>query len=132
MQSVAIVDDLPLLQAVDGHTKAVPFLLTKEMFGGIPLEFAGAEISALIDTPVAEPHVHQVPEIYLLFSVVPGEAEISVTVEDEVFTLVSPGALYVPAGKRHQFVTKRAATGSYCFGVFLHPGVGAQQSAAPC
>jgi hypothetical protein len=132
MESVVVLDDLPRMRAVGGHANAVPFLLTKDMFGGIPLEFAGAEISALIDRPVAEPHVHQVAEIYLLFSVRPGEAEISVTVEDEVYTLVSPGALYVPAGKRHQFVTRRAATGSYCFGVFVHPGAGVGQSPQQC
>ncbi|KUO06131.1 hypothetical protein [Streptomyces caeruleatus] len=110
---------LPALREVSGHHTPVPFLLTRDMFGGIPVEFAGAEISDLVDRPVAEPHVHDTSEIYLLFSIEPGGATITVEVEGESHTLVSPAAFYVPAGTRHRFITRSAAPGSYCFGLFV-------------
>lgn len=111
--------ELPVLRDVGGHHAPVPFFLTREMFDGIPVELGGAEISELIDRPVADAHVHEVPEIYLLFSRRPGEAEIVIEVEGEEHVLKSPGAFYVPAGLRHRFITKVAAPGSFCFGLFL-------------
>ena len=120
--SVQIEADLPVFRAVDGHHRPVPFILTRDMFGGIPLELGGAEISNLVDTPVAEAHVHDVPEIYLLFAPNPGDAVISIEVDDETYELSSPGALYVPAGRRHRFVTRKAVPGSFCFGLFVHSG----------
>ena len=110
---------LPVLREVGGHHAPVPFYLTREMFGGIPVELGGAEISELVGRPVADAHVHDVPEIYLLFSRRPGEAEIVIEVEGEEYPLKSPGAFYVPAGLRHRFITKAAAPGSFCFGLFL-------------
>ncbi len=121
-ESVQVQDDLPVLRTVDGHHRPVPFILTREMFGGIPLELGGAEISNLVDKPVAEAHVHDVPEIYLLFAPNPGEAVITVEVDDESYELQAPAALYVPAGRRHRFVTRKAVPGSFCFGLFVHSG----------
>lgn len=112
--------DLPVFRQVDGHHAPVPFVLTRDMFGGIPVELGGAEISNLIDRPVAEPHVHDVPEIYLLFAPEPGAAVIDVEVEGESVRLTAPAALYVPAGRRHRFITRAAVPGSFCFGLFLH------------
>ncbi len=127
---VQIEADLPVLRTVEGHHRAVPFILTRDMFGGIPVELGGAEISGLIDQPVAQAHVHDVPEIYLLFAPEPGAATITVEVEDEVFELRAPAALYVPAGHRHRFVTRAAVPGSFCFGLFLH-GAPAATTTAP-
>lgn len=110
---------LPVLREVVGHHAPVPFLLTRDMFGGIPVELGGAEISDLVGRPVAEPHVHETPEIYLLFSKEPGDATITVEVEGKSHTLVSPGAFYVPAGMQHRFITRSAAPGSFCLGLFI-------------
>ena len=115
--------DLPVFRAVDGHHAPVPFILTRDMFGGIPVELGGAEISHLVDQPVAEAHVHDVPEIYLLFAPEPGAAVIDIEVDGARFRLEAPGALYVPAGCRHRFITREAVTGSFCFGLFIHPPV---------
>ncbi|MGW9439636.1 cupin domain-containing protein [Streptomyces sp. NPDC055607] len=104
---------------VDGHHNPAPFLITADMFGGIPIELAGAEISELVDQPVADLHRHEVPELYLLVSRRPGEAEIIVEVEGTEYPLRSPGVFRVPAGKLHRFITKKAEPGSYCFGIFL-------------
>lgn len=118
-ESVRIMSELPVFKEVEGHHNPVPFILTREMFDGIPVELGGAEISNLVERPVAEPHVHDVPEIYLLLSPQPGDAEITVDVEDEEFSLTSPSALYIPAGRKHRFVTRKASAGSFCFGLFL-------------
>lgn len=112
--------NLPILRDLPGHNIPVPFMLTGDMFGGIPVELAGAEISGLVDRPVADTHVHEVPEIYLLFAPQPGDAEIDVEIDGETFTVLSPGAVYVPAGARHRFVTRRAVPGSFCYGLFLN------------
>ena len=118
-QSAILAQALPVLRTMPDHRVPVPFLLTSDMFGGIPVELAGAEISDLVDRPVADPHVHGVPEIYLLFAPAPGAAEIEVEAGTEAYVVTSPGALYVPAGVRHRFVTRRAVPGSFCYGLFL-------------
>lgn len=114
-------DSLPVERHLDGHHVPVPFFLTRDMFGGLPVEIAGGEISGLVGRPVADPHVHDVPEIYLLLSPESGGAVIDVTVEDQRYEVVAPGAFFIPAGLQHHFVTRRAVTGSYCLGVLLGP-----------
>jgi mannose-6-phosphate isomerase-like protein (cupin superfamily) len=114
-----LISDLPRMSEVVGHFRPVPFYVEKDMFGGVPVEIAGGEISELVDRPVAEPHVHDVAEIYLLLSPSPGGAQIDIEVDGERFTVESPAAFYVPAGATHRFVTRRAERGSYCLGVLL-------------
>jgi len=114
-----VVGNLPVFQHVDGHHSPVPFFLTADMFGGLPMAVAGAEISGLAGKPVAEPHTHEVPEIYLLLSPEPDGAEIDILLDGEHFSLSAQGAFYIPAGKTHQFVTRRAMPGSYCLGILL-------------
>lgn len=116
---VASHSDLPIFVPVPGHHAPVPFYLMKDMFGGLPVEIAGGEVSDKVDRPVAAPHRHEVPEIYLLVSPNPGGARIVVEVEGERHFLSSPAVLYVPAQAEHHFVTLRAERGSYCFGILL-------------
>jgi mannose-6-phosphate isomerase-like protein (cupin superfamily) len=110
---------LPVLRHVEGHHRPAPFYLTADMFGGLPVELVAAEVSGLVDRPLAEVHRHTVPEIYVLLSRTPGEAEIEVELEGQLHKVVSPGVFMVPAGARHRFVTRRAAPGSYCLGVLI-------------
>jgi hypothetical protein len=120
VMNVPLVErDLPVLKHVEGHYADAPFLLTSTMFGGIPIELAGAELSELVDKPIAAPHTHEVPEIYLLISPEPGGAAIEVSLDGATHELVAPGAMYIPAGATHCFVTRRAIRGSYAFGVLL-------------
>jgi len=119
MDTVAIATDLPVPVPVAGHHKPAPFYLTPDMFGGLPLSLAGGELSELVGKPVAEPHTHDVPEIYFLVSPTPGSARIAVTVDGTDYELASPACLYVPAGAVHQFLTLEAERGSYCFGLLL-------------
>ena len=116
---VGVVTGLPLVKAVEGHFDEVPFFLTSDMFGGLPVEIAGGEISSLVDKPVASTHSHRVDEIYLLLSPSPGGAVIDVTAGGETVEVVSPAAVHIPAGTEHQFVTRRAERGSYCLGILL-------------
>ena len=114
-----LISDIPRLKPVAGHFRPAPFYLTEDMFGGLPLEMAGAELSGLVGAPLAEPHVHEHPEIYLLLSPEPGGAAIDVEVEGVRYEVVAPGAFYTPAGMRHRFVTRRAVKGSFCLGLLL-------------
>ena len=114
--------DLPLMAPVAGHHSAVPFYLTSDMFGGMPVQVAGGEISGRVGKPVADPHRHGVPEIYFLVSPNPGAARIVVTVDGESTELTSPALCYVPAGAEHSFLTVEAEPGSYCFGILLGSG----------
>ena len=118
---MSVIDDLPWVREVPGHHAPTPFYLTAEMFGGLPVEMAGAELSALVDKPVAEEHEHAVPEIYVLLSPEPGAAEIEVHLAGTVHRVVAPAAFYVPARTPHFFVTKRAVRGSFCLGLLLGP-----------
>ena len=114
-----IINDLPRFIDVAGHFHPAPFFLTEDMFGGLNFSLAGGHIKDLVDKPVAETHVHEVPEIYFLISPDPGGAEIEIEVEEKLFRVTSPSAFYVPAHARHKFITKKAQLGSYCFGILL-------------
>jgi hypothetical protein len=114
-----VVAGLPVPRAVPGHHRPAPFYLTADMFGGLPFELAGGELSDKVGRPVADPHTHEVPEIYLLVAPTAGGARIRVDVDEQCYELVAPAALYVPAGARHRFLTLAAEPGSYCFGILL-------------
>lgn len=114
-----IITALPVPLGVAGHREPAPFYLTSEMFGGLPFQLAGGELSALVGRPVAEPHTHDVDEIYLLVSPNPGGARIEVMLEGTRYELTSPAAMRVPAGAEHCFLTLEAEKGSYCFGVLV-------------
>ncbi|KJY47300.1 MULTISPECIES: hypothetical protein [unclassified Streptomyces] len=114
-----IVSDLPIPLAVAGHHQPAPFYLTADMFGGMPVQIAGGELSTLVDKPVAAPHTHEVDEIYFLVSPLPGQARIEVHLDGVLHELTSPAVMRIPAGSEHCFVTKEAAVGSYCFGILL-------------
>jgi mannose-6-phosphate isomerase-like protein (cupin superfamily) len=111
--------DIPRFLAVAGHHRPAPFYLTADMFGGVPFEVAGGSIDHLVGRPVADPHRHEVDEIYFLVSPHPGGARIEVLVDGERHELTSPALLRVPAGAEHRFLTLEAETGSYCFGLLL-------------
>ena len=114
-----IVTELPIPLAVAGHHQPAPFYLTAEMFGGMPVQIAGGELSTLVDKPVAAPHRHDIDEIYFLISPKPGQARIEVLLDGHRHELVSPAVMRIPAGSEHCFLTKEAVVGSYCFGILV-------------
>jgi hypothetical protein len=115
----AAVTGLPILRGVEGHFHEVPFFIVREMFGGLPFEIAGGHIGDLVGKPVADAHVHSVNEIYFLVSPQPGQAEIEVEIDGVSRVYESPAAIFVPAGAKHRFMTRRACQGSFCFGIFV-------------
>lgn len=118
----AVLRDLPVFKNVGGHYAPTPFFLTSEMFGGLRFEVAGGEISDKVGKPVAAPHTHTVPEIYLLLAREPGGAVIDVYADDVHHELVAPAAMLIPAGTVHHFVTRKAQPGSFCLGLLLTDG----------
>lgn len=117
-----IITGLPIPLAIAGHHEPAPFYLTSEMFGGLPIQLAGGELSGLVGKPVAAPHTHDVDELYLLVSPNPGGARIEVLMGGERHELASPAVMRVPAGVEHCFLTLEAEVGSYCFGVLIGDG----------
>lgn len=111
--------DLPLFREIPGHHAPTPFYLTDDMFGGLSFEVAGGEISDKVGKPVAAPHTHEVPEIYLLLSPNPGGATIEVVADGRRHVLTSPATFYIPAGTVHHFLTLEAEPGTYCLGLLL-------------
>ncbi|MGC5342983.1 cupin domain-containing protein [Streptomyces sp. DT24] len=114
-----IIDQLPIPLAVAGHHQPAPFYLTSDMFGGLPVQLAGGELSVLVGKPVAAPHTHEVDEIYMLVSPNKGGARIEVLLDGERHELSSPSVMRIPAGAEHCFLTLEAEVGSYCFGVLV-------------
>lgn len=110
---------LPVFKEIAGHFAPTPFLLTNEMLGGLDFEVAGGEISDKVGKPVAAPHTHPVPEIYLLVSREPGGAVIDVFTDGVRHELTAPAAMLIPAGTVHHFVTTKAQPGSFCLGILL-------------
>lgn len=108
---------LPILRKVIGHHHDVPFFVTEDMFGGVPFEIAGGDISNLVGTPVAATHEHTIDEIYFLISANPGDAVIEVEIDGVSKSYTSPSVIHVPANTPHRFITKAAKSGSYCFGI---------------
>ncbi|WP_416981270.1 cupin domain-containing protein [Streptomyces sp. T028] len=117
--SAEVRTDIPRFLPVAGHHEPAPFYLTADMFGGVPVELAGGPIDHLVGRPVADPHRHEVDEIYFLVSPHPGGARIEVLVDGDRHELTSPALLRVPAGAEHRFLTLEAEPGSYCFGLLL-------------
>jgi len=111
--------DLPLFREIPGHHAPTPFYLTDDMFGGLSFELAGGELSDKVDKPVAAPHTHEVPEIYLLLSPNPGGGVIEVVADGQRHLLSSPATFFIPAGTVHHFVTRKAEPGTYCLGLLL-------------
>ncbi len=56
--------------------------------------------------PITEKHYHNESEAYLFISK-PGDAEIELELDDEVYTATSPCAVYIPPGVKHTYRYKR-------------------------
>lgn len=115
-----LIADLPWLKQVSGHHAPTAFYLTAEMFDGLPVALAAAELSSIVQAPVAAEHEHEHPEIYVLLSPDPDGAQIEVHIAREVHHLHAPAAFFVPPHTPHHFITTRAIPGSWCLGLLLH------------
>ena len=114
-----VVTDIPRFFEVEGHHKPAPFWIAPDMFPGVNLRVAGADVSKMVGTPHAEPHVHDGPEIYLAPSENKGDVVIEVQMDDEKFSIEPPFAIFIPPGVKHCFRVLKCESPTYVFGIML-------------
>src|SRR3989304_5306664 len=114
-----VVTDLPKYVDVVGHHKPPPFWIAPHMFPGVNLRVAGLDSSKMVGEPHADPHVHESPEIYLAVSESRGEVVIKVQMDDAVFLVESPFAIFIPPGVKHCFTVVKCETTNYVLGILL-------------
>jgi len=116
-----VVTDLPQFAPAPGHHQAPPSWIFPNIFPGINMRINGSDVSTMVQNPHADPHVHEYfPEIYLSATPNRGDVVIEVRMEDEVFTVESPFAVFIPPGTRHCFTVLKCDTPNYVFGIHLY------------
>lgn len=114
-----VVTDLPKMVDVPGHHKQTPFWIAPGMFPDVNVRVAGIDVSKIVGAPHAEPHVHDTPEIYFAPSEDKGVALVEIQMDDDVFTVESPFALYIPPGVRHCFKVLRCDSAHFIYGLLF-------------
>lgn len=115
-----VVTDLPRLTELPGHLKPAPSWIYPGIFPGVNLRINGSDVSRMVRDPHAALHVHEgYPEIYLAATPNRGDIVIEVQMEDEVFTVESPFAVFIPPGTKHRFVVLKCDSPNYVFGIHV-------------
>jgi hypothetical protein len=115
-----VVTDLPQLVAMPGHLKAAPSWIYPDMFPGVNIRINGADASKIVKSPHADLHVHdENPEIYFSATENRGDLVIEVQMENEIFTVESPFAVFIPPGVRHRFTVLKCDAPNYIFGMHV-------------
>ena len=114
-----VVTDVPKMIEVSGHHRPTPFWITPEMFPGVKIRVAGLEVSKIVGVPHTEPHVHEVPEVYLAPSEKKGEIVVEIQMDDESFVVESPFAVFIPQGVKHCFKVLKCESPHYVLGIML-------------
>jgi len=114
-----ILKELPHLIEVEGHHEKAPFWLTGEMFPEVKIRIAAKDCSKLVNKPHADPHRHDVPEIYMAITEYPGDMKLEICIEDETYVVESPCTVFIPAGASHSFKVLKCDKPNYMLGVFL-------------
>lgn len=115
-----VVTDLPQFADMPGHHQAAPSWIYPGMFPGVNIRINAADVSKMVRAPHAEPHVHpDNPEIYFAVGEKRGDIVIEVQMEDEVFTVESPFAVFIPPGTRHCFTVLKCDSTNYVFGMHI-------------
>ena len=73
----------------------------------------------MVNKPHADPHRHDVPEIYMAITEYPGDMKLEILIEDETYVVESPCTVYIPAGASHSFKVLKCDKTNYVLGVFL-------------
>jgi mannose-6-phosphate isomerase-like protein (cupin superfamily) len=117
-----VITDLPRFVEMPGHHSLAPSWIYPGMFPGVNIRINGSDASKMVRAPHAELHVHEDnPEIY--FSAEnKGAVAIEVQMEDEVFTVESPFAVFIPAGVQHRFTVLKCDSPSFVFGIHVLKG----------
>ena len=118
-----VINDLPRFVEMPGHHRPAPSWIYPDMFPGVNIRINGSDASKVVKVPHAELHVHDDhPEIYLSATENRGEVVIEVQMEDEVFTVESPFAIFIPPGTRHCFTVLKCDSPNFIFGIHVHSG----------
>jgi mannose-6-phosphate isomerase-like protein (cupin superfamily) len=115
-----VITDLPQFAEMAGHHSAPPSWIYPDMFPGVNLRINGSDAGKMVRLPHADPHIHEDhPEIYLAVTPNRGDIVVEVRMEDEVFTVESPFAVFIPPGTTHCFTVLKADSPSYIFGIHV-------------
>lgn len=115
-----VVTDIPKFAEAPGHHSPPPSWIYPGMFPGINMRINAADVSKIVRDPHADPHIHEDnPEIYLAVTPNRGDIIIEVQMEDEIFTVESPFAVFVPPGVMHCFTVVKCDSPNYVFGIQL-------------
>jgi mannose-6-phosphate isomerase-like protein (cupin superfamily) len=115
-----VITDLPQFAEMPGHHKAAPSWIYPGMFPGVNIRINGSDVSKMVRAPHAEPHVHEDnPEIYFAVGDSRGDIVIEVQMDDEVFTVESPFAVFIPPGTKHCFTVLKCDSPNYVFGMHI-------------
>ncbi|HME46490.1 MAG TPA: hypothetical protein VKF36_25625 [Syntrophorhabdales bacterium] len=116
-----VITDLPRLVEMPGHHQPAPSWVYPHMFPGVNIRINGMDASTKVRAPHASPHIHDDnPEIYFCATEEKGAVAIEVQMNDEVFTVESPFAVFIPAGVRHCFTVLKCDQPNFVFGIHLY------------
>ena len=118
-----VITDLPRFVEMPGHHRLAPSWIYPGMFPGVNIRINGMDGSKMVGAPHAEPHIHDDhPEIYFCATEERGAVVIEVQMDDEVFTVESPFAVFIPSGVRHCFTVRKCDLPNFVFGIHVHNG----------
>jgi mannose-6-phosphate isomerase-like protein (cupin superfamily) len=118
-----VITDLPGFVEMPGHHSLAPSWIYPGMFPGVNIRINGSDASKMVRAPHAELHVHDDnPEIYFSATENRGAVVIEVQMEDEVFTVESPFAVFIPAGVQHRFTVLKCDSPGFVFGIHVLKG----------
>jgi mannose-6-phosphate isomerase-like protein (cupin superfamily) len=115
-----VVTDLPQFATMPGHYKAAPSWIYPDMFPGVNIRINGGDANKMVGKPHADLHVHDGnPEIYFAATEKRGDIVIEVQMEEELFTVESPFAVFIPPGVRHRFTVLKCDAPNFIFGIHI-------------
>ena len=115
-----VVTDLPKYVEVVGHHHPAPLWIVPQMFPGANIGVAGTDASKMVNAPHADPHIHEdFPEIYLAVTENRGEIVCKIQMNDNVFTVESPFAVFIPPGTKHCFTVLKCDSPNWIYGITI-------------
>lgn len=115
-----VVTDPPQFVEMAGHHRPAPSWIYPDMFPGVNIRINGMDVSKIVREPHAEPHVHNDhPEIYWAATENKGDIIIEVQMDNEIFTVESPFAVFIPPGVKHCFTVLKCDSPNYVFGIHI-------------
>ena len=115
-----VITDLPRFAEMPGHNHPAPSWIYPDMFPGVNIRINGKDVSKMVQAPRAGPRIHDNhPEIYMAATANRGDIVIEVLMEDEIFTVESPFAVFIPPGVKHCFTVLKCDSPNYVFGIHV-------------